>query len=106
MIVPTKYEILCKILIKAFRHKFNHEKKCPIYNVAALLNVAKLDKGYGRSDCTEMRRKGIDSLLKVAEQFNLKNIAATISNSQQDTMTSSAIPSVVDSMEGILEDDD
>ena len=83
---------------------------CPIYNVAALLNVAKLDKWQKRADCVEMRRKGIDNLVMVAQEFILKK-GVKPPNAVQDSISNSfasvsASASLVDSMDGMLENDD
>ena len=109
MIVPHRYKNLCINLIKAFRHKFGHELKCPVYNVAALLNVAKLSKWQSRADCQQIRRIAIDNLVKVANAFRKHEVASPSRERTEQVPTSSAESvgaSVADSLDGMLDDDD
>jgi hypothetical protein len=39
--LSIRYLRLCDNLVKFYKHKFNYEINSPIYNVAALFNVAK-----------------------------------------------------------------
>lgn len=111
MIVSNKYKNLCKNLILAFKHKFKYELDSPIYCVAALFNVSKLKMCQGRSDCADMRRKGIDNIVRVAEIFNsLKEDLSSSSSvrvpNSSSASTTSSTSTAVDSLNGILEDDD
>ena len=105
MIVPTKYQDLCHNLILAFKHKFKHELNCPIYHVAALLNVSKLKAWQTRLDCVEMRRKAIDNLVVVAKEFRKEKSGAEIRVESVSALASRS-SSMADSLNGLLQDDD
>lgn len=104
MEVTGKYKDLCNNLILAFQHKFKFELKSEIYAVAALFNVSKLDMWYKRKDCTEMRTRAIDNIVNTAISFlNNKTTHADAQENLEQTISTS---SSVDSLIGMMRDDD
>ncbi len=96
--------------LKAFEHKFKYEMQSQIYNVAALLNVSRLEQWYSRNDCVSIRKIGSNNIVNVLLSFhNEKADAATVDPTavepRQNTATISQ-SSTVDSMDHWLDSDD
>ena len=106
MNVVGKYKLLCNNLTEAFQHKFKFELSSPIYTVAALLNVSKLNVWYNRADCLEIRRNAIDNIVNVMKTFQEKKSIST-SNSVSDNLNKKIqSTSSCDSIALMLRDDD
>ena len=106
MNVVGKYKLLCNNLTEAFQHKFKFELSSPIYTVAALLNVSKLNVWYNRADCLEIRRNAIDNIVNVMKTFQEKKSIST-SNSVSDNLNKTIqSTSSCDSIALMLRDDD
>ena len=104
MDVPAKYRILCNNLISAFKQKFSYEIDSPIYCVASLLNVSKLNMWQKRSDCAHVRKNGIENLTTVARTFLFKSkTLPDLSSSLSKNISNS---SSIDSLNAMLKDDD
>ena len=105
MHVPPKFRALCTNLINAFNHKFNYEINSPVYQVACLLNVKKLKIWFDREDCQVLKRNGIDKMIDVANNF-LSSKHKRSQSFASDISNTPSTQSSIDSMIGMLEDND
>jgi hypothetical protein len=95
----SRYKFLCRLLIEAFNKKFAIEINCPIYNVASLLNVAKMDIWLNRLDCRNIKELALPNINAVCDLFIYENIEL-ITRKESATLTRK------DSMDEFFEEDD
>ena len=101
--LSIRYLRLCDNLVKFYKHKFNYEIHSPIYNVAALFNVAKHKHWIKRRDCVYIYDKGCDDIVSAAIEFlNRKNLTSSASTLSSVSTSHSA----KDSLDGFYEEDD
>jgi hypothetical protein len=80
------------------------------YNVAALLNVSRLEQWYNRNDCASIRKIGSKNIVNVLTSFFVEKLdAATVDTTTiepEKHITTVSHSSTVDSMDHWLDSDD
>ena len=103
MEVSGVYKQLLNNLIESFRFTFMYELASPIYQVASILNTAKLHHWYKRQDCEQQRKCGLDKMNEVFIRFAKHNTTSEDGSNQNDNQQENQDVDE-DSMEGFLAD--